>query len=122
VPAGPIPICLWDAPLPDPLILIASGSDPEESAVRSDAVGLALLVVLGTLTPAERIAFVLHDLFGVPFDIMQDVCVHRRRELRFPLRVVGDRFQPHRLLETWRPRGRDDRCGQRRDQCRFDGR
>src|SRR2546429_7219078 len=42
--------------------------DPEAEAVLADSVGLALLVVLDTLTPAERLAFVLHDLFGVPFD------------------------------------------------------
>ncbi|WP_345559569.1 sigma factor-like helix-turn-helix DNA-binding protein [Streptomonospora halophila] len=43
-------------------------ADPEQEAVLSDSVGLALLVVLDTLTPAERIAFVLHDMFAVPFD------------------------------------------------------
>ncbi len=45
-----------------------SGSDPEQEAVQADMVGLALLVVLETLTPAERLAFVLHDIFAVPFD------------------------------------------------------
>jgi RNA polymerase sigma-70 factor (ECF subfamily) len=44
------------------------GGDPEQEAVLSDAVGTALLVVLDTLTPPERLAFVLHDLFGVPFE------------------------------------------------------
>jgi RNA polymerase sigma factor (sigma-70 family) len=57
-----------DVRLPDPLVLVADRADPEDEAVRADAVGLALLVVLDTLTPAERIAFVLHDLFGLPFD------------------------------------------------------
>src|SRR5690242_3776632 len=46
----------------------APASDPAEEAVLADSVGLALLVVLDTLTPAERVAFVLHDLFGVPFE------------------------------------------------------
>lgn len=46
----------------------AAGDDPERDAVLADSVGLALLVVLDTLAPAERLAFVLHDLFGVPFD------------------------------------------------------
>jgi hypothetical protein len=46
----------------------AAAADPEGQAMLSDSVGLALLVVLGTLTPAERVAFVLHDMFGVPFD------------------------------------------------------
>ena len=45
-----------------------AGTDPEHEAVLADSVGLALLVVLDTLTPAERIAFVLHDMFAVPFD------------------------------------------------------
>jgi len=44
------------------------GGGPEEEAVLADSVGLALLVVLDTLTPAERLAFVLHDMFAVPFD------------------------------------------------------
>jgi hypothetical protein len=46
----------------------AAGSDPEQEALLADSVGLALLVVLDTLTPAERIALVLHDMFGVPFE------------------------------------------------------
>jgi RNA polymerase sigma-70 factor, ECF subfamily len=45
-----------------------AGGDPEEEAMLADSVGLALLVVLDTLTPAERLAFVLHDMFAVPFD------------------------------------------------------
>jgi RNA polymerase sigma-70 factor (ECF subfamily) len=57
--------------VPDPVIVRdseAEGADPEQEAVLADSVGLALLVVLDTLNPAERVAFVLHDLFGVPFD------------------------------------------------------
>jgi DNA-directed RNA polymerase specialized sigma24 family protein len=53
--------------LPEPLISRADGGDPEQEALLADAVGLALLVVLETLTPAERPAFVLRDLFAVPF-------------------------------------------------------
>ena len=52
--------------LPQPVVTIESG--PEDEAVLADSVGLALLVVLDTLTPAERLAFVLHDMFGMPFD------------------------------------------------------
>jgi RNA polymerase sigma factor (sigma-70 family) len=51
--------------LPD---AVADGDGPEEETVLADSVGLALLVVLDTLTPAERLAFVLHDMFAVPFD------------------------------------------------------
>jgi RNA polymerase sigma-70 factor (ECF subfamily) len=54
--------------LPDSIARREDGIDPEHEAVTADSVGLALLVVLETLAPAERLAFVLHDLFGVPFD------------------------------------------------------
>src|SRR6266545_5934136 len=54
--------------VPDPIVSREEGSDPEDEAVVADSVGLALLVVLEMLTPAERLAFVLHDMFGVPFD------------------------------------------------------
>ena len=54
--------------MPDPILDRADGPDPEHEALLADAVGLALLVVLETLTPAERLAFVLHDMFAVPFD------------------------------------------------------
>lgn len=54
--------------LPDPVISGESGPGPEDQALLADSVGLALLVVLETLAPAERLAFVLHDLFAVPFD------------------------------------------------------
>jgi RNA polymerase sigma factor (sigma-70 family) len=57
-----------DARLPDPIVDRADGIDPEHEALLADSVGLALLVVLETLTPAERLAFVLHDMFAVPFE------------------------------------------------------
>jgi RNA polymerase sigma factor (sigma-70 family) len=57
-----------DGQLPDPIVDRADGIDPEHEALLADAVGLALLVVLETLTPAERLAYVLHDMFAVPFD------------------------------------------------------
>jgi RNA polymerase sigma factor (sigma-70 family) len=57
-----------DAWLPDPIVSVDEETDPEQEALLADSVGLALLVVLETLTPAERLAFVLHDMFGVPFD------------------------------------------------------
>ena len=53
--------------LPDPVISPADGTNPEEQALLADSVALALQVVLDTLTPAERLAFVLHDMFGLPF-------------------------------------------------------
>ena len=54
--------------MPEPIVGPADGGDPEHEALLGDQVGLALLVVLDALGPAERIAFVLHDLFAVPFD------------------------------------------------------
>jgi RNA polymerase sigma factor (sigma-70 family) len=57
-----------DVHVPDPVIDPADGTDPEHEALLADSVGLALLVVLETLTPPERLAFVLHDMFGVPFE------------------------------------------------------
>jgi RNA polymerase sigma-70 factor (ECF subfamily) len=54
--------------LPDPIVSPEAGVDPEQEALLGDSVGLALLVVLDSLTPAERVAFVLHDVFAVPFD------------------------------------------------------
>jgi RNA polymerase sigma factor (sigma-70 family) len=54
--------------VPDPIVDRVDGTDPEHEALLADAVGLALLVVLETLTPAERLAFVLHDMFAVPFE------------------------------------------------------
>jgi RNA polymerase sigma-70 factor (ECF subfamily) len=54
--------------LPDPIVEPADGTSPEQGALLANTVGLALLVVLDTLAPAERIAFVLHDVFGLPFE------------------------------------------------------
>jgi RNA polymerase sigma-70 factor (ECF subfamily) len=57
-----------DVHVPDPIVDPVQGTDPEHEALLADSVGLALLVVLETLSPPERLAFVLHDMFAVPFD------------------------------------------------------
>ncbi|MFE3289799.1 sigma-70 family RNA polymerase sigma factor [Rhodococcus sp. NPDC059234] len=57
-----------DRQLPDPIVSPVEGTNPEHEALLGDSVGLALLVVLDTLTPAERLAFVLHDMFAVSFE------------------------------------------------------
>jgi RNA polymerase sigma-70 factor, ECF subfamily len=57
-----------DLRLPEPILDRADGVDPEHEVLLADAVGLALFVVLETLSPPERLAFVLHDMFAVPFD------------------------------------------------------
>src|ERR1700690_1689758 len=58
----------FDYGVPDPIVSPASGQDPEHEALLADSVGLALLVVLDRLDPAERVALVLHDLFGLSFE------------------------------------------------------
>jgi RNA polymerase sigma factor (sigma-70 family) len=62
-----------DVRVPDPIIDATEGSNPEHEALLADSVGLALLVVLETLTPAERLAFVLHDMFAVPFEAIAPI-------------------------------------------------
>jgi RNA polymerase sigma factor (sigma-70 family) len=58
----------FDVHAPEPIVDPADGTDPEHEALLADSVGLALLVVLDTLSPAERLSFVLHDMFAVPFE------------------------------------------------------
>ncbi len=58
----------FGAHLPDPVVIADGNLDPEQEALLADSVGLAMLVVLDSLTPAERLAFVLHDMFELPFD------------------------------------------------------
>jgi RNA polymerase sigma-70 factor (ECF subfamily) len=58
----------FGAHIPEPVVDPADGVDPEHEALLADAVGLALLVVLDELSPPERLAFVLHDMFSIPFD------------------------------------------------------
>jgi len=57
-----------DVHVPEPIVDSAAGVDPEHEALLADSIGLALLVVLETLSAPERLAFVLHDMFGVPFE------------------------------------------------------
>jgi hypothetical protein len=54
--------------LPESIVTDADGVDPEAEALLADSIGPALLVILRTLAPAERLAFILHDIFAVPFD------------------------------------------------------
>ncbi len=61
------PVPLADVHVPDPVVTLADRDDPQQQALVADSVGLALLVVLDALSPAERLAFVLHDVFGMPF-------------------------------------------------------
>jgi RNA polymerase sigma-70 factor, ECF subfamily len=93
--------------LPDPLIDRADGIDPEHEALLADSVGLALLVVLETLSPAERLAFVLHDIFAVPFDEIAPIVdrspeAARQLASRARRRVRAERTAPDADLQTQR--------------------
>ncbi len=95
------------ARLPDPIVDRADGTDPEHEALLADAVGLALLVVLETLTPAERLAFVLHDMFAVPFDDIAPIVdrspdAARQLASRARRRVRGENTVPDADIDTQR--------------------
>jgi RNA polymerase sigma factor (sigma-70 family) len=100
-----------EAPLsghfPEPIVDRADGTDPEHEALLADSVGLALLVVLETLTPAERLAFVLHDMFAVPFDeiaaiVDRSPAAARQLASRARRRVQGENTAPDADLDTQR--------------------
>jgi RNA polymerase sigma factor (sigma-70 family) len=93
--------------LPDLLVDRADGIDPEHEALLADSVGLALLVVLETLSPPERLAFVLHDIFHVPFDEIAPIVdrspeAARQLASRARRRVRAERTVPDADLETQR--------------------
>src|SRR5436305_5761492 len=93
--------------LPDPILEPADSTDPEHEALIADSVGLALLVVLETLSPAERLAFVLHDMFAVPFDEIASIVdrspeATRQLASRARRRVQGERTIPDPDLDRQR--------------------
>jgi RNA polymerase sigma-70 factor (ECF subfamily) len=93
--------------VPDPILDPADGPDPEHEAVLADSVGLALMVVLDTLSPPERLAFVLHDIFAVPFDEIARIVdrspqAARQLASRARRRVRGERTVPDADLDTQR--------------------
>jgi RNA polymerase sigma factor (sigma-70 family) len=96
-----------DLRMPEPIIDPADGTDPEHEALLADSVGLALLVVLETLSPPERLAFVLHDMFGVPFDEIAQIVdrspdAARQLASRARRRVRVERTEPDPDLEAQR--------------------
>jgi RNA polymerase sigma factor (sigma-70 family) len=96
-----------DVHIPEPIVDRADGTDPEHEALLADSVGLALLVVLDTLNPAERLAFVLHDMFAVPFDEIAPIVdrspeAARQLASRARRRVQGERAIPDADLDTQR--------------------
>ncbi len=96
-----------DVRMPEPIVDRADGTDPEHEALLADSVGLALLVVLETLNPAERLAFVLHDMFAVPFDEIAPIVdrspeAARQLASRARRRVQGEPAVPDADLGTQR--------------------
>jgi len=93
--------------LPDPILDRADGMNPEHEALLADSVGLALLVVLETLSPPERLAFVLHDMFAVPFDQIAPIIDRspdavRQLASRARRRLQGENAVPDADLTTQR--------------------
>jgi RNA polymerase sigma-70 factor, ECF subfamily len=96
-----------DLRVPEPIIDRADGTDPEHEALLADSVGLALLVVLETLKPAERLAFVLHDIFAIPFDEIAPIVdrspdAARQLASRARRRVQKERTVPDADIKTQR--------------------
>ena len=96
-----------DSHVPDPIVGPEDGVDPEHEALLADSVGLALLVVLDALAPAERLAFVLHDMFAVPFDeiapiVERSPAATRQLASRARRRVQGARPFPDADLSSQR--------------------
>jgi RNA polymerase sigma factor (sigma-70 family) len=93
--------------MPEPIVDRADGTNPEHEALLADSVGLALLVILETLTPAERLAFVLHDMFAVPFGEIAPIVERspeaaRQLASRARRRVQGERSVPDADLDRQR--------------------
>jgi len=93
--------------IPEPILDPADGTNPEHEALLGDSVGLALLVVLETLNPAERLAFVLHDMFAVPFDEIAPIVdrspdAARQLASRARRRIQGERAVPDADLSQQR--------------------
>src|SRR4051795_2414966 len=96
-----------DVRMPEPIVDSTDGTDPEHETLIADSVGLALLVVLESLSPPERLAFVLHDIFAVPFDEIAPIVdrtpeATRQLASRARRRVQGERAVPDADLERQR--------------------
>ena len=114
--------------VPEPIIDRADGMNPEHEALLADSVGLALLVVLETLSPAERLAFVLHDIFAVPFDEIapivdrspeaaRQLASRARRRVRGETPVSDADLETQRGSSTRLPRLRATATSKRCSRC-----
>jgi RNA polymerase sigma-70 factor (ECF subfamily) len=88
----------FDVRVPEPIVDRADGVDPEHAALLADSVGLALLVVLETLTPPEQLAFVLHDIFAVPFEEIAPIVERSPEATRQLASRARRRIRPERTL------------------------
>jgi RNA polymerase sigma factor (sigma-70 family) len=91
--------------MPEPIVDPVDGMNPEHEALLADSVGLALLIVLEALSPPERLAFVLHDIFAVPFDEIAPIVdrspdAARKLASRARRRVQGEHAVPDADLDT----------------------
>jgi RNA polymerase sigma-70 factor (ECF subfamily) len=93
----------FDVRLPDPIVDRADGVDPEHAALLADSVGLALLVVLETLSPSERLAFVLHDIFAVSFDEIAPIVDRSPEAARQLASRARRRIRPERTVPDTDP-------------------
>ena len=104
--------------VPDPVVSLSATLDPEHEALLADSVGLAMLVVLDALSPAERLAFVLHDVFAVPFAEIaaaldrtgaaaQQLASRARRRLRSSPQPEPDLGQQRRVVDAFFAAARD---------------
>ncbi|MGW1993785.1 RNA polymerase sigma factor SigJ [Embleya sp. NPDC001921] len=106
--------------LPEPIVRSADADayDPERKTIEADAIGLALLIVLETLNPAERLAFVLHDVFGVPFDEVgpivdrspaaaRQLACRARRRVRSAPQPEGDLKRQRRVVDAFMAAAQD---------------
>jgi RNA polymerase sigma factor (sigma-70 family) len=109
---------LIDPRLPDPIVSAVDTVDPEDEALTADSVGLALLVVLDSLAPAERMAFVLHDIFDLPFEQIapiidrseaaaRQLASRTRRRLRTMATPDTDLATQWELVDAFRAAARD---------------
>jgi RNA polymerase sigma-70 factor (ECF subfamily) len=109
---------LSEVHVPDPVVAFSDNTDPDQEALLADAVGLALLVVLDAMAPAERLAFVLHDVFGVPFAevatvldrseaAVQQLASRARRRVRDSPEPDRDLARQRRVVEAFFAASRD---------------
>ena len=109
---------LSEVHVPDPVVAFSDNTDPDQETLLADAVGLALLVVLDAMAPAERLAFVLHDVFGVPFAevatvldrseaAVQQLASRARRRVRDSPEPDRDLARQRRVVEAFFAASRD---------------